>query len=76
MTSYSFRPSSPPKQSYFCSALSRDPDHYTSPDSFIPERFLGPDGKIIPEAENHVLSFAFGFGRRYVLQLFSRNMSQ
>lgn len=38
-----------PIHSYHRSALARDPDYWTNPDSFMPERFLGPDGRIIPK---------------------------
>ncbi|KAF9526561.1 cytochrome P450 [Crepidotus variabilis] len=42
-------------------AISRDPDLFENADSFIPERYLPQDGKVLPLDP---LKFAFGYGRR------------
>ena len=42
-----------------------DPTVYPEPDRFIPERFLGPDGR--PSNANDPTKFMFGYGRRCVI---------
>ncbi|KAH7929265.1 cytochrome P450 [Leucogyrophana mollusca] len=41
-------------------AMSRDEAKYPSPESFRPERFLGPDGNLTDDT----VAWSFGFGRR------------
>ena len=43
-------------------AISRDEEMYQDPESFIPERFFKTDGTLNADT----VSYAFGFGRRYV----------
>nr|VWO99511.1 N/A [Ganoderma boninense] len=43
-------------------AVSRDPNMYHDPDSFMPERFL-KDGELNPDVRDPA-TFAFGYGRR------------
>lgn len=46
--------------------MNRDPDVYTDPEKFLPERFV--DSKFGPfESINNI--YAFGFGRRCVTPL-------
>ena len=42
-----------------------NPDDYPSPDTFLPERFLLPDGSMNQNVRDPA-TVAFGFGRRYV----------
>ncbi|CAH1798133.1 unnamed protein product [Owenia fusiformis] len=44
-------------------ALHHDPDEWDEPDTFNPERFIGPNGKVIKD--NHMLQF--GSGKRECL---------
>ena len=44
-------------------AILRDPDTYSDPDLFKPERYLAGDGSV-PEPDPRMA--VFGFGRRYV----------
>ncbi len=51
--------------------MARDEARYPDPDDFRPERFLR-DGKIDPNVRDPV-TFAFGFGRRYLYDYFSKS---
>ena len=42
-----------------------NPEDYPNPDTFLPERFLTPDGSM-DENVRDPATVAFGFGRRYV----------
>lgn len=44
-------------------AVGRDPEYFPDPESFNPQRWLTPDGKL----KEDMKSYPFGFGRRYVL---------
>ena len=51
------------------SMIARDPNVYTEPQEFRPERFLNASGQLNDNAypETHQLGHVtFGFGRRYV----------
>lgn len=46
-----------------CRAMTRDPIKYKDPEVFNPERFLTEEG----ELNDDEVSYAFGFGRRFVV---------
>ena len=45
--------------------FSKDPAMHDKPFEFIPERFIGGDAYGGRPAETDVMTYAFGFGRRY-----------
>ena len=47
-------------------AMMRNPEDYSNPNEFRPERFLHEDGTLNP-AVRDPRTIAFGFGRRYVI---------
>ena len=44
-------------------AMSRDPEVYSNPEMFMPERFLDADGQL-DVSKGDPTEFMFGFGRR------------
>lgn len=47
-------------------AMLHDPETYTDPDSFKPERFITKDGRL---SDDELVNIAFGFGRRSMVHV-------